>query len=245
MHLIYMDESSRESRYQIVAATIIEDTTFYVAESYLRFVVEQYVPEELWDDFEFHAADLYHGNHPFEKIGRETALELFSRCASIVESERNPITIVYGAVDTRHLRAGIHATSSPPDVAFRLCIPEIERWFVEKAPDDIGIIIADDTTNQNHKKHMQASFRAHRCKIKVKVSHMEDGSLKEIEDDRGKLAHLHDDMYFGNSRDSIGIQLADIYCWMILRHLEGKEDTEFLYKRIERGIFSAKVEPPL
>ena len=26
----------------------------------------------------------------------------------------------------------------------------------------------------------------------------------------GQLVHVHDDMYFGNSKDSIGLQLADL-----------------------------------
>lgn len=237
-----MDDSCQESKHHVVCAAIIEDQSFKTAEGYLGFLVEEHVPEDLRADFEFHAADLYAGNPPFQKIGREKALQILSNCASIVEVDKT-VTLIYGAVHTGKLRASIHATATPADVAFRLCIPEIEKWLVDNAPNDMGIIIADDTSNQSHKKHIQASFRAHRSRCRVTYSRSEDGALKDIQEHRGKLSHIHDDMYFGNSGQSIGIQLADIYCWIILRHLEGKEDTEFLYKKIEQAIVSSKIEP--
>jgi hypothetical protein len=46
-------------------------------------------------------------------------------------------------------------------------------------------------------------------------------------------------MYFGDSAHSVGIQLADICTFLICRHLEGKEDTEYLYKGIEPHIFTS------
>ena len=59
---------------------------------------------------------------------------------------------------------------------------------------------------------------------------------------KGLYEHLHDGMYFGNSSESAGIQLTDMCCFIIHRHLEGKQDTEELYKSIEPQIFAGKVE---
>ncbi len=101
-----------------------------------------------------------------------------------------------------------------------------------------GILIADNTTNQHHKTQMQQAFRAQRARVRTKW----DGSSK-AEVSRGQLEKIHDDMYFGDSGYSVGIQMADVCCFLILRHLQGKQDTEFLYKHIEKCIFSAKVEP--
>jgi Protein of unknown function (DUF3800) len=42
----------------------------------------------------------------------------------------------------------------------------------------------------------------------------------------GQLVHVHDDMYFGNSKDSIGLQLADLSSYFIAKHLEGDTTTE-------------------
>ncbi len=36
-----------------------------------------------------------------------------------------------------------------------------------------------------------------------------------------RLWYVHDDMYFGSSKDSVGIQLADLCGYFIAKHLEG------------------------
>jgi len=242
VHLVYMDDSGNDgkSRYQMVGGVIVQDTNFQTVEDYLEFLVEIHVPEDMRDSFEFHAKDLFHCNKPFENLRKEQTLELISRC--IGGTSAMEIPIVYGAVDTHKLRASIHATSTPADVCFRLCVPEIEKWFVEKSPSELGILVCDDTTNQNLKRQFQSSFRAGRPKAKMKVLKNEDGSPVISDYSRGRYEHLHDDMYFGNSSTSDGLQLADICCFIIHRHLEGYEDTEELYKVIEPHIFSAKVE---
>ena len=48
---------------------------------------------------------------------------------------------------------------------------------------------------------------------------------------------------FGDSKYSIGIQLADICTFLIGRHLAGYEDTEHLYKQLSTSIFKGAVEP--
>ena len=60
---------------------------------------------------------------------------------------------------------------------------------------------------------------------------------------RGVLEHLHDDMYFGDSKFSKGIQLADICTLIIRRHLAGYEDTEDLYQELSRSIVKHSMEP--
>ena len=80
------------------------------------------------------------------------------------------------------------------DVAFRLCAKVIEEWFKEKAPNDLGLFIMDDFTNKDTKNDIQNAF--HRMRRKV------DSSPSV----RGPLGHILDDMYFGSSKLSIGIQ---------------------------------------
>ena len=126
------------------------------------------------------------------------------------------------------------------DIAFSLCIAEVERWFKENADHDFGILISDDTDNKKQKRHLITTFRAYRTRIRTNLSSLPKEEFKE---ERGKGAHFHDDMYFGNSSYSVGLQLADFCSFIILRHLQGKEDTEFLYKKIEKQIYSGKVEP--
>lgn len=232
VYLIYVDDSCEEQTHQIIGAVLIHDFDFLDIEGFLGGMIEDDIPQELRDSFEFHASALFHGKEPFGKIGRDKALSMLKDCAEMVAVA--PVSVVYGAVDLRRLRAGVYATAQPLDVAFRLCLPEIEAWFMAVAPKQLGLIIADDTKNQHQKENLLKAFRANRTFKTVKVGY---GRLEG----RGRLEHIHDDMYFGNSQYSKGLQVADVCCFIILRHLQAKDDTEFLYKIIEPKIFSAKL----
>ena len=74
----------------------------------------------------------------------------------------------------------------------------------------------------------------------------------------GFLIHSLDDIYFGSSRESVGIQLADICAWTIRAHLAIKtavgrelnersiqyeQDIERLYSKVEQHIFK-RVDTP-
>jgi hypothetical protein len=67
-------------------------------------------------------------------------------------------------------------------------------------------------------------------------------SQKNAEEER-MLNSLHDDMYFGDSRFSLGIQLADACSYFVGRHLEGDMETEGFYKIIEPFIVFSQVYP--
>ena len=230
MYLIYLDDStSEESKFQLIGSIVVPDHQFMAIEEYLAHTIEKLVPEEHREGFEFHASAMFHGKKPFEGLKRDTVLEIFSRCVSIIEE--GSIPIVYGAVNAHEIRSGLYATAQPIDVAFRICLQALGGWFTENFSDQIGIFICDDSKNGGVKTNLQKSFRAYRRR------------LKSEKHDRGRLEYAHDDMYFGDSAYSVGIQLADICSFIILRHLEGKEDTEYLYKRIEPRIFFGVVEP--
>jgi Protein of unknown function (DUF3800) len=239
VHLIYLDDSGDDNGYQIIVAVIIPDEEFMEIEGYLGYVIEQNIPEEMRDSFEFHASNLFQSNPPFEKIKHQDAIEILTRCAEMLKASSS--VIIYGAVDVKKLRSSIHASASPADVAFRICLPEIRHWFDEHARDKLGILIMDDTENKPLKKEFQKSFHANRSKIRVKSQRIENEF--RVEESRGTLPQLHDDMYFGDSSYSVGIQLADICAFIISRHLKNKPDTEFLYKIIEANIFCGKVDP--
>jgi hypothetical protein len=249
VHLVYLDDSE-ESPYQLIGAVIIPELHFLSIENFLAQTIDKYVPEELRDSFEFHASALFHGKEPFQGLNRDVALELLANCASIVESN-DVAKVVYGGVNTSKLRSGLYATAQPVDIAFRICMQGIAQWLeTQPAPTpesvcpihgvmhrhenrQIGILICDDTKNQGVKTNLQKAFRAYRRRMKSETH------------DRGMLGKLHDDMYFGDSSFSVGLQLADVISFIVLRHLQGKEDTESLFKQIEPNIVFGKIEPGL
>jgi hypothetical protein len=260
VHLVYLDDSAGDATYQLMVAVIVPDKHFRTIETFLAHTIDELIPEGEREAFEFHASALFHARPPFENIPRDVSLRIFENCVSIVKSA---LSVSYCAVDVRVLRGSIYATAHPADIAFRRCLEGVEQRFQKLADrrqrivaqrlqaeaktatdplslpnklnpnpifDDFGILICD-ASNPKVKTDIQSAFRANRRRLKAK------------DHTRGQLEHLHDDMYFGDSAYSVGIQLADICAFIILRHLEGKEDTEYLYKEIAPRICFAKVEP--
>jgi hypothetical protein len=141
-------------------------------------------------------------------------------------------------VNLKALKGGLHRTASQLDIAFRLCALGVEKWLADEElrtanecpnPDPMGVLglmICDAGGKTNH--HVGAAFRSMRRRSR-------EGST-------GELLHLHDDMYFGDSKYCTGIQLADVCTYVVLRHLLHKSDTEYLYDRISPLIQSCKID---
>jgi hypothetical protein len=107
----------------------------------------------------------------------------------------------------------------------------VEDWFAVNAPGELGLMICDDTQNKSHKSAMQNAF------------HMLRSRMRSMASSRGKLAHLHDDMYFGDSKWSLGIQMADMCSFLIMRHLDGDSDTAEYYNMLAPRIVDHGIEP--
>jgi len=61
--------------------------------------------------------------------------------------------------------------------------------------------------------------------------------------DPGKTRLLHDCLYFGSSKDSIGIQIADLCAYIIRRRLEGDPIFAGFYDTIKECVSSFQVGP--
>jgi hypothetical protein len=241
VHLVYIDDSSLAKKRQVLGAVILKDAHFGILEGYLGYTIGEHVPEELQLDFEFHSSELYCGSGPFQTINEKERLQLLNNCIAMIAQTRP--AIAHASVEIDKLQRTNYASAIPIDVAFRALLPEVERWFSEKDPTGLGIVICDDTTDKVVKQQMQNTFRENRPRVKALVERGEKGEPVKIIENRGKLKHIHDAMYFGNSAHSAGLQCADVCSWLILRHLKGDKDTEHWYKKIEPLIYSEWHEP--
>jgi hypothetical protein len=57
-----------------------------------------------------------------------------------------------------------------------------------------------------------------------------------------RLLHVHDDMYFGDSRESVGLQVVDLCSFFMLRKLRGIDDPTF-YMFMKDTAICAKPQP--
>jgi hypothetical protein len=210
-------------------------------------IVQDLMPEDKVDKFEeFHACELFGDRGVFQGIDQTKRFEAIKNMLSLLDM---PLAVVYGAVDSKLLSQELFGSANPIDICFRICAEGIDKWLSSRFLEDLqasvkpgeesvrlpfsnphlGLLIADDCDKET-KNILQKSFRTLRPRVQPLCL-------------SGKLSSLHDDMYFGDSRFSIGIQLADLCSYFIARHLDGDVAIEGFYKMIEPHIVHSKCVP--
>src|SRR5437667_1723471 len=236
VYLAYVDDSgvsNEKSHFAIFSAVIIPDRNFFGIEIQAAIAG---VSIGIATAEEFHAHDLYNGKCWFEGISetiRYQAIEDVLRWAFSLNLGQ--IGVVYGAFDRQSQKEPI---IDPADAAFRKCLIGIESWVADRqnriepvvrklqqegfdqlnALNSLCILVMDDSMNPRLKERLRDSYRSLRP-----ILRMGPGILNEPA--RGHLTHLHDGIYFGDSRDSIGIQIADLCAYFINKNLRDDRDS--------------------
>ena len=243
MFIGYVDDSGStgsnyddpNSRFQVVGGPIISEDVYAGAEISAALWMEELVPAEEWNKFEFHAHEMFQARKSiYQDIGRDKCHTLLQSALNWIRQTDTPV--LYGAVDKFKLADHYCGSADAQDVAFRLYLQSLDEWFDEKCNRrDIdreryprGMLVADASQRSNA---LDNSYR--RLRKKVLANRPADGLALS----------MWDDIYFGNSKNSFGIQLADICVYFIARHLSGKADAEGFYNIIEEVIFKPRIFP--
>lgn len=238
MYISYVDDSGsgtseaddKNCPFLVMGGPIIEEGKYLAMESALSSALKDLVPEEEWDDFEFHASNMFHGKPPFDRLGAEKCRDILQQVLEWMAMLKMPI--LYGSVNKPSLRIQVYSSADPVDMAFRLYLEALDDWFMMRVfqkEHAKGILIVDDFEQGNARKRISRAFRQWRSKpltraVKTGLAH-----------------HLLDDIYFGDSKNSIGIQLADVCVYFIARHLAEKPDSEGFYNIIKDQIYRPKI----
>ncbi len=232
VYLIFADDAGSSgdnlqdkcAPFQVVCAIVMDDRSFATSENTMGVFARlgHAYDLQIAPNFEFHAHQLFRGRGTFAQWPSEQRLTIFRDCMSLLEAFGVPI--IYGAVNKAKLRVEAYRSANPLDTSFRLCAQGIEEWFTRHAPHSLGLLILDECDDET-KHRLKKSFRELRRR-----------SFVDSKESEPNLSHLIDDIYFGNSADSIGIQLADMCGFLIARHLAGKQDSEHLYRIIASRI---------
>lgn len=219
MYVTFVDDSGSDAKsaFQVAGAVFGKEDDFYDLELGLGvFVIESLIPENQLEYFEeFKASDLYTGNRAFEGIKPEKRYEAIKQFLELVGSCN--LQIAYGAVPKRKLLGSVYGSAGPIDVAFRACLPGIETWMKENASGEKCLLITDDYSDRKIKDGIRSAFRQLRPRIRpTKYSF-------------GVLEHFHDVIAFCDSRDSVGVQVADICSYFIGHHLQNNIESQWCY----------------
>jgi len=211
-----------------MSAVVIRDSEFHDVEFAAGITLETLLPEDKWGAFkEFKTCELFGGYGVFQAIDQEWRHAAIKQVLRLLEDGR--IAVVYGAVHLDQLRGSVYGSAIPKDICFRICASGVENYVmqnVETEPaQDMALIIMDEC-DPPLKRTLYETFRD----MRRRVVPPDYGA-------GGRLYQLHDDMYFGDSRFSIGIQLADMCSYFIAKHLMGDDvSTQGFYSLIEPHI---------
>ena len=239
MYVAYMDDSGTDSKSPIavVGGIVIPETVSWSIEFRVGSIVEALFPPSLPFE-EFHAADLFMGNGVFDRISEPDRHEAIRQLIQIVADHKLPF--IYVAVDKTALRVSPFGSTSPTDLAFRMCALGIDKWLLGLTPDvkpnspsNLCGLVMDDTDDKALKQRLRQSFRA----LRVRVRGMATTDWKG-----NRLWRLHDDLYFGDSKYSVGIQIADLCTYFMMRKLRGEDDGAF-FEVLRPHAIAADAEP--
>jgi len=222
--------SDAASRFQVIAGPLVASDVCVGNEWDLADLLPGLVPPEMWEQFEFRACDLFHARPPYDKLRPEECHELLEKALTVIKRHKFPV--LFGAVDKRRLKHQVCASVDPTDAAFRIYLHSVHRWFSDLTIRESAILIVDNS---------RADIRR-----QLAGARSSPGAKQGFDEARpGPLSsRLVDEICFGDSRSSPGIQLAGICAYVIARHLSGKPDVEGFYKIIRDQIQPSQVWPP-
>jgi hypothetical protein len=267
VYLAYIDDSGsgdKQQRFQLMTGIVIADHWFREIELLAAGLLHASIPKDKSEKFqkefkEFKGWQLFRGHGPFEGIDEPVRFRIIEVLLALVRGSGFPV--IFGALDKPEWelqKSGngpmfAYGGASADDICFRCCIKGIGDYIAHNKRGTFALLIADDYKDIAIKDRLRAAFYAYRERVKpmsqeeITGEHTALGlSLTEgftaITSD---LPALHDDMYFGDSRYSIGIQLADLCGYIIAKHLANDSDPNIgrFYKIMEGQIMYSVIEP--
>lgn len=244
MHLAYLDETGTDGHSPIVmfGALIVPVGRFGHLSALHSTAIQQIVPIDRIDEFkEFHACELYNGTNAFEGIDQKKRFTAIQVLLSAVKMERLPF--IYAAVDRTKFANSPFGRGRPLNTALHICLLGVEDWATSNHPNysggktkqidwnDMYLCILDDCDNKPLKDEFRKTYRTLRTKHPFVPPH------------ENRLWHAHDDLFFADSKDCLGIQIADLCNYFVRRHLAGEKEPDEFYKVFADQIICAKPEP--
>jgi hypothetical protein len=191
-----------------------------------------------WVDVEFHAHKMFHAKEgPYAEIGQESCRQFLQGALQLL-ADRN-IPIIYGLLDKRSFRGTpLEGATNPVTLCCNLYFKALINWWLAGGSPPTGwsggepaLLIADaseENKKSDFRKRLHGSFKT--C-------------LRQLQerDDWGisPALSLFDDIYFGDSRESIGLQLADISMYFIHRWANKHPESEGFYNILRPVIVEA------
>jgi hypothetical protein len=254
--LTYLDDGGK-GPVKVFGGVVVPDDRFSVLETMSAFIARELIPPERLERFEeFHASDLFLGVKPFDGIPEE---KRYGALRELIQLRNHwGIAYVYSAVDTNELSKSPMRSASWIDSAFFMVACAIDEFIMgdyrqsmralvesglppRSIPESpLNLMIVDEQGQQADASRIRSSFRS----IRRPLVHALEPTGRVPTEFRllNRLQAPVDQVLFGNSADSIGLQMADACNWVMWKHLTGEET--LFFDDLKRGrIVCAQPEP--
>jgi hypothetical protein len=235
VRVIYFDEAGVSDKnvepIAVVSAVIVDgDSQWRPIEADIDDIIGRFVPEEDREHFEFHAKALFSRDKSLTKGKWTRKLREDTLSAFLGLIPKHELYVISTAVDRqgwenafpqdRRPKDGVMAAQ---DFAFSACLQTVNTWFQVAAPEEVGICIADQSDRWKWMKDLPRHYRRHLPKDYVHA-------------DQLLITNIVDSVYFGDSHDSIGVQLADACSFFVKRHLMKRENSEKFFHIFKKRV---------
>jgi uncharacterized protein DUF3800 len=246
VYIGYIDDSGStggntediQSHFQVIGGPIINSLCYTSIRLNLSAALERVMEPDQWDTFEFHANKMFHAKEgAYKLLGQDKCWELLKQALEQIAENKMPV--LYAVVDKRKFDKELSGAVEPMRVCCNKYFMTLSRWasndlrkpLKDKADSDIEpmLLIGDarhDDKSSQLRKHLSEAFRREVKRVSYSKSGWGDLSTQ-----------LFDDIYFGDSKTSIGVQLADICVFFKHRQLHGHPDAKGFYDIISNLVF--------
>jgi hypothetical protein len=208
LRIVYSDESEQGAIVVVAAVMLNMDTHWKKLEADF-----DRLPEGWRNRREVKGNKLFRDLRSNRGPESETALRILCSIPAARQVE-----IFSGAVDRNALGSLL-----PYDVAFRVCLDDVESYVDKFIPKENVLWIAD----VGHQSDLKMSFNMQQI-----MSLSSTTAALGLSPDNAFESHIADTIYFGDSHESRALQLADVCCSVIAGHLLNDPVVEPYYEMI-------------
>jgi hypothetical protein len=236
VYLIYLDDGGK-GNVLVFGGIVVDHRSFVGLEAAVGLLASKLMPPDEGDTLKrFHASNLFLGKDQFKDIPLPDCHEALRQLVRF-PSNMN-YAYIYSAIDKHQVERSPAGSANPYDMAFRMVASAIEDFLrAQLPPPDSGIggeyplsLLIVDECDAAIKGHIRRSFRQMRQQLRMPLT-------------QNRLSHTVDDLFFGSSVCSVGLQVADACNYVMWRRLAENIEDDFFMELMKGQVICAKPQP--
>jgi len=230
MYVAYFDESGNDHRspFFTVAGVLVRSGEHLNLEIHSAVVQDQ-LYRTIGEDsppasFEWKGSELFNRRGKFDPFTPEACIGAYRQ---FIELPGQSVAAAFvTSFEKQRLLESSCQSANMFSVGLTLCLPGVQRWMHENDPDNACVVVFDSCSDKKDREALQESFQRVRGRVRPPEWQL-------------PWANIHDEMYFGDSAHSVGLQTADMFAYVLHRHDSGQNDPHAaeLFAQVQPRIF--------